>query len=71
MNDKAGYSFHKKLGLPLGLAFFVAVLLLPTPEGMTTEGHRAAAVAVLMATWWMLEAAPLAATALLLRGILG
>ncbi len=69
MNDKAGYSFHKKLGLPLGLAFFVAVLLLPTPEGMTAEGHRAAAVAVLMATWWMLEAAPLAATALLPVGL--
>ena len=64
MKNEKGYSFHKKLGLPLGLAFFVAVLLVPTPEGMTTEGHRAAAVAVLMATWWMLEAAPLAATAL-------
>ena len=64
MNDDAGYSFHKKLGLALGLVLFVVVLLLPTPEGMSAEGQRAAAVAVLMATWWMLEAAPLAATAL-------
>lgn len=65
MADKEGYSFHKKLGLPLGIALFVGALLLPTPEGMTTEGHRAGAVAILMATWWMLEAAPLAATALI------
>ena len=65
MTDEKGYSFHKKLGLPLGIALFVAVLLLPTPEGMTAEGQRAGAVAILMATWWMLEAAPLAATALL------
>lgn len=65
MADTAGYSFHKKLGLPLGVALFVGTLLLPTPEGMTPEGHRAGAVAILMATWWMLEAAPLAATALI------
>ncbi len=65
MTDKQGYCFHRKLGLPLGVVLFVAALLLPTPEGMTTEGHRAGAIAILMATWWMLEAAPLAATALL------
>ena len=65
MTDKAEYAIHKKIGLPLGLALFAVVLLLPTPEGMTPEGHRAGAVAVLMATWWMLEAVPLAATALI------
>ncbi|MFP6584880.1 MAG: SLC13 family permease, partial [Candidatus Hydrogenedentota bacterium] len=60
-----GYSTTKKVGLLGGFALFILVLNLPTPEGMTIEGHRAAAVAFLMAIWWMTEALPLAATALL------
>jgi sodium-dependent dicarboxylate transporter 2/3/5 len=41
------------------------MLLLPTPEGLTREGWAVAAVALLMGLWWMTEAIPLAATALL------
>lgn len=43
----------------------LTLLLAPTPEGMSEEAWRVAIVALLMAAWWMLEAAPLAATALL------
>lgn len=64
-----GYSTTKKVGLVGGFALFVLVLNLPSPEGMTVEGHRAAAVAFLMAMWWMTEALPLAATALLPIGL--
>lgn len=52
-------------GLLSGILFFLAVLLLPIPEGMSPEALRVAAVAVLMATWWVTEAAPMAVTALL------
>jgi len=49
----------------LGLAAFVTVLLIPTPAGMTPVAQRVAAVAVLMAIWWITEAIPIPATALL------
>lgn len=64
MITERGHAIHKKIGLPLGVVFFFVALMLPTPEGMSIEGHRAGAIAILMATWWMLEAVPLAATAL-------
>lgn len=64
-----GYSISKKLGLIGGAIAFIIALNLPTPEGMSIEGHRAASVALLMAVWWMTEALPLAATALLPVGL--
>jgi len=54
-----------RAGLWLGPILFLAVLLLPAPEGLGPEAQRVAAVAVLMATWWMTEALPLPATSLL------
>jgi sodium-dependent dicarboxylate transporter 2/3/5 len=55
----------RRIGLVAGPALFLLTLLLPSPEGMRPEAQRAAAVVVWMATWWMSEAVPLAATALL------
>ncbi|HEX6939180.1 MAG TPA: DASS family sodium-coupled anion symporter [Longimicrobiales bacterium] len=52
-------------GLWLGAGAFLLILLLPTPAGLSPEGQRVAAVAALMATWWMTEAIPLPATSLL------
>ncbi len=53
------------IGLVLGPALFVVVLLLPLPDGMAPEGLHVAAVAVLMAVWWISGAIPIPATALL------
>ncbi len=47
-----------------GLALFVAMLALPAPEGMPVPAWRAAALVALMAVWWMTQALPLTATAL-------
>ena len=55
----------ERVGLWGGLALFVAMLLLPAPENMPLLGWRAAAVIVLMAVWWMTQALPLTATALI------
>lgn len=52
-------------GLWGGLLLFVLVLALPQPQGLSPAGQAVAAVTVLMAAWWMTEALPLAATALL------
>ena len=52
------------IGLFAGLGVFVLMLVLPAPEGLSPEGWRTAAIAVLMAVWWMTEALPIPATAL-------
>ncbi len=52
-------------GLFLGLFLFVVVLILPSPEGMSDIAWKTTAVAILMATWWITEALPIAATSLL------
>ena len=55
----------KRWGFFGGIALFVLLLVLPPPEGMPVEAWRTAALVVLMASWWMTEALPLTATALL------
>ena len=42
------------------LAVFLAVLLMPAPEGLTTEGQRALAVMTLAVVLWATEAIPVA-----------
>ena len=51
-------------GLWGGLAIFLVMLLVPAPGGMPVEAWRTTALVVLMATWWMTQALPLTATAL-------
>ncbi|TDY00533.1 SLC13 family permease [Thiohalophilus thiocyanatoxydans] len=60
-----GFSRRQLIGLGLGPLLFVVMLLIPTPEGMSPEGQRAAAVTLLMATLWITEAIPIPATALI------
>lgn len=59
------YSALKKWGLVLGPLSFVFVLLFPSPDQLDPVAQRAAAVASLMVFWWISEAIPLAATALI------
>ena len=56
---------RRALGLAGGLTAFVLMLLAPAPEGMTPDAWRTAALAVLMATWWITAAIPVYATGLL------
>ena len=55
----------QRIALWGGLAAFVAMLLLPTPAGMPVAAWRTCAIVVLMAVWWMSQALPLTATALI------
>src|SRR5215210_5014151 len=51
-------------GLWGGLAAFIVMLVIPAPGGMSPAAWRTTAIIVLMACWWMTEALPLTATAL-------
>ncbi|MFC1569393.1 SLC13 family permease [bacterium] len=59
------YTIRQKVGLALGIPIFLICLFLPTPQNMTPEAHKTLAVTVLMAFWWLTEALPISATALI------
>lgn len=56
---------RRQLGLIAGPLACAIMLALPAPEGLAEDGWRTAAVAALMAIWWLSEAIPVSATALL------
>jgi sodium-dependent dicarboxylate transporter 2/3/5 len=56
---------YKNIGLLAGLFFFITIILFPTPESMPVTAKHVLAVAVLMASWWVSTAIPIAATSLL------
>jgi sodium-dependent dicarboxylate transporter 2/3/5 len=55
----------QRIGFLAGLVAFGATLVLPAPAGMPQEAWIVAGLVVLMAAWWMTEAIPLTATALM------
>jgi sodium-dependent dicarboxylate transporter 2/3/5 len=57
------------VGLLVGGVAFALMLALPAPDALGVPGWRTAAVAVLMSIWWMTEAIPIPATALLPLGL--
>ena len=63
--DPRKYSNRQLAGLILGPLLFFVMLLAPAPPGMGPAAQKMAAVALLMATWWMTEAIPIPATSLL------
>jgi len=58
------YGRRQRIGLALGPMLFVLMLVVPAPEGLSVAGWHTAAVAVLMAVWWISEALPIPATSL-------
>jgi solute carrier family 13 (sodium-dependent dicarboxylate transporter), member 2/3/5 len=54
-----------RAGFYFGIVCFLTVLILPEPEGMHPDAWKTTAVALLMASWWITEAIPIAATSLL------
>lgn len=54
----------KMVGLLTGVIIFAAMMLSPAPGGLSVSGWHTAAIAALMAIWWITEALPIAATAL-------
>lgn len=63
--EPRNYTGRQKFGLILGPILFALMLVMPTPAGMEPSAQKMAAVALLMATWWMCESIPIPATSLL------
>jgi sodium-dependent dicarboxylate transporter 2/3/5 len=61
----AAWGTRRRIGLVAGPLLCGLVLALPAPAGLTVDAWRTAAVGVLMAVWWVTEAIPIPATALL------
>lgn len=55
----------RRIGFWVGIIGFLATLILPAPGGMPAPAWSAAGLVWLMAAWWMTEALPLSATAIL------
>jgi len=66
-NDEmiAGRSKSQKIGLALGPALFLLVMISDPPQGLSQAGWAAAGVGIWMAVWWATEALNIAVTALL------
>ncbi len=54
----------KPIATVVGFGLFLLFLLLPAPAGLPDEAWTVVAVGVLMITWWITEAIPVPATAL-------
>jgi solute carrier family 13 (sodium-dependent dicarboxylate transporter), member 2/3/5 len=58
-------STKKWIGFFGGIVLFFLMIFSEAPEGLSLAGWRTAAVAVIMAIWWVTEVMPISATALL------
>ena len=56
---------QKRIALILGPLLFLIVILLHPFEGLSVQGHAVLATTLWIAIWWIVEAVPIAATALL------
>jgi len=59
------YDRRQKIGLLLGPVLFAAIMLAPTPEGLSPGGQAVGATTAWVAAWWIGEAIPIPATSLL------
>ena len=62
--DDTTSTLRQQIGLIGGVAAFVLLLFMPAPDGLEVAAWRTAAIGALMAIWWITEAIPIAATAL-------
>jgi len=59
------YNRRQKIGLVLGPLLFAAIMLAPTPEGLSPGGQAVGATTAWVAVWWIGESIPIPATSLL------
>lgn len=62
---KPDYPRYKLVGLFLGIAAFLVLLLIPGLPGLSAIGQKVLALVALMVIWWVTEAIPIGMTALL------
>lgn len=65
LTTSEGRKKSQKVGFLVGLILFLIMQFLPVPKGLDIVGYRVITVSILMIVFWMTEAIPLAATAVL------
>ncbi|PCI32915.1 MAG: anion transporter [Alphaproteobacteria bacterium] len=55
----------RRIGLLIGLVFFLIPLMVAAPDGMSEPAWKTAGVALLLASWWSTEVLPIPITSLL------
>jgi len=64
--DETGFGrVGRWIGLILGPALALGLQLISPPDGLSIEAWRVVSLAALMVTWWVTEAIPISATALI------
>jgi solute carrier family 13 (sodium-dependent dicarboxylate transporter), member 2/3/5 len=63
--NKSPYSLRQRIGFWVGIPSVLILLWLPTLSGLSSDGQKVLCIAILMALWWITEAIPLYATALI------
>ncbi len=66
----ASERWMRYLGFPLGIAVFLTLYYMPTPDGLTTGGQVVIAVFATALVWWISEPIPTHVTSLMLMGLL-
>ena len=64
-SPKRTYPASKIVGLLLGPALFILIMLFFSPPGLSYEGKSVIAVTLWVATWWISESIPIPVTSLL------
>jgi len=68
---------RRYVGFISGILLFIFLLISPTPDGLSPEGKKVAAMVLLMTCWWIGESIPIGITALVplvflpLMGVMG
>ena len=65
IGDNGSGGLRKQIGLFSGFAVLCVFLILPAPASLTPASFRLLGIVALMAIWWMTEAIPIPATALI------
>jgi sodium-dependent dicarboxylate transporter 2/3/5 len=65
IGDSAGLRRSQRIGLVLGPAVFLLLMLAPLPSGLSAQGQAVLACTLWIAVWWISEAIPIPVTALL------
>ena len=70
LQQPAQEPFLKRYGLAMGFAVLLAILVIPTPEGLPTAGHRMLAILMFSVFVWMTDSVSYPVSAAIIMGLM-